>query len=331
VDGAVLDRMMTEVAEQEELARKRARLKEHAAEYEKQMDSLQTKIGRYRRECGALMEQAGVADEEAFRAKGKARVESVALTERLNAAAAKIEALVPNEAEREAVISDLSGNEDEDREITRLEEEAVRLSAEERALYAESAEKEERRKQLEEGGTYAELMHEFAAQKAEFLGEARKWAVERAAVHLLKKTKERYRSRRLPRVVERAEHYFQLLTDGEHEKIFLLEKEGFVVQRHDGKRFSPNQLSRGTAEQLYLALRLALAETYQSPSPYPLIMDDILVNFDHKRTENGIKAFREASRQHQILFFTCHRHMLGHFKKEEKVSLTGGESSVLAR
>ncbi|HEX6922321.1 MAG TPA: hypothetical protein VF149_00740, partial [Bacillales bacterium] len=96
---------------------------------------------------------------------------------------------------------------------------------------------------------------------------------------------------------------------------------GFIVERMDGIRFSPNQLSRGTAEQLYLAVRLALARIYQSPSPYPMIMDDILVNFDSHRSGKAAQTIREAATHHQILFFTCHAHLLEHFSKGEILSI----------
>src|SRR5699024_2541836 len=104
--------------------------------------------------------------------------------------------------------------------------------------------------------------------------------------------------------------YFTFMTDGQYPAIFAPDNEGFIVERVDGARFSPAQLSRGTAEQLYLALRLALAGIYQSSSPYPIIMDDILVNFDRVRVEKAVEAIREAACDHQVLLFTCHDHLL---------------------
>ena len=60
-----------------------------------------------------------------------------------------------------------------------------------------------------------------------------------------------------------------------------METEGGEVRR-------PEELSRGTAEQLYLALRFGLIEEFaRHAEPLPVVMDDILVNFDEARTERA--------------------------------------------
>ena len=57
-----------------------------------------------------------------------------------------------------------------------------------------------------------------------------------------------------------------------------------VTDRGEIKR--PEILSRGTAEQLYLAIRFAYITNYSAHSEsLPVIMDDVLVNFDPKRTD----------------------------------------------
>ena len=60
-------------------------------------------------------------------------------------------------------------------------------------------------------------------------------------------------------------------------------------------------LSRGTRDQLYLALRLALSED----SDCPLILDDALLTFDDERTGLALDFLRELSETRQILLFTC--------------------------
>ena len=67
-------------------------------------------------------------------------------------------------------------------------------------------------------------------------------------------------------------------------------------------------LSRGTSEQLYLALRFGLVEHFVETSgePLPIVMDDILVNFDDERATRAARSIEELSKTCQIIYFTCH-------------------------
>ncbi|MDO9537084.1 MAG: hypothetical protein Q7J68_02060 [Thermoplasmata archaeon] len=68
-----------------------------------------------------------------------------------------------------------------------------------------------------------------------------------------------------------------------------------------------NELSRGTAEQLYLSLRFGyIQEINKCAVPLPIIIDDIFVNFDPERFSSACNIIREISKTNQILYFTCH-------------------------
>jgi uncharacterized protein YhaN len=70
-------------------------------------------------------------------------------------------------------------------------------------------------------------------------------------------------------------------------------------------------MSDGTADQLYLALRLAALESHVVASePLPLILDDILVNFDDHRAKATLKVLGEFSKKTQVVYFTHHAHLL---------------------
>ena len=70
-------------------------------------------------------------------------------------------------------------------------------------------------------------------------------------------------------------------------------------------------MSSGTADQLYLALRVAAIEDYLDRSDaLPFIADDLFVNFDDRRAGAGFRALGELARKTQVLFFTHHAHLL---------------------
>ncbi len=60
------------------------------------------------------------------------------------------------------------------------------------------------------------------------------------------------------------------------------------VDTGEGEKLAVEVLSRGTREQLFLALRLALVDLYaRRGKVMPLVLDDVLVNFDTRRTRLG--------------------------------------------
>ena len=80
------------------------------------------------------------------------------------------------------------------------------------------------------------------------------------------------------------------------------------VETEGGDSRSTDELSRGTGEQLYLALRFGLIEEFAGHAePLPVVMDDILVNFDAERAARAASAIRELAERHQVIYFTCHQ------------------------
>lgn len=100
----------------------------------------------------------------------------------------------------------------------------------------------------------------------------------------------------------------------------------FLIEDREHTFFEPNEVSQATSEQIYVALRLALATTLYEKYQFPIIIDDSFVNFDQKRTKKVIELLREL-KGHQILFFTCHDHLLTHFQRDEVVFLSEQTSS----
>jgi DNA repair exonuclease SbcCD ATPase subunit len=90
-------------------------------------------------------------------------------------------------------------------------------------------------------------------------------------------------------------------------------------RQEDGNTFDVSWISRGAREQLFIALRLALASEFaRHGSVLPLILDDVLVNFDTKRAAAAIQVLRDvasAGTGRQIFLFTCHEHICRLFQQ----------------
>ncbi len=65
-------------------------------------------------------------------------------------------------------------------------------------------------------------------------------------------------------------------------------------------------LSTGTADQVLLAVRLAVADLMSQGKCPPVIMDDPFVHFDPARRQAGIEALKQISGAYQVIVFTCH-------------------------
>jgi uncharacterized protein YhaN len=96
---------------------------------------------------------------------------------------------------------------------------------------------------------------------------------------------------------------FSGLTTGYNDK-----DEPVLHCRHeDGHEVTPDKLSDGERDQLYLALRVAsLEHFFQKGSPIPLVVDDVLINFDDKRARAALEVLADLSKTTQVLLFTHH-------------------------
>ena len=101
--------------------------------------------------------------------------------------------------------------------------------------------------------------------------------------------------------------YMARLTGDRYQAVALTrELEGFVRSENDVLPHSDLYLSRGTADQLYLALRLAVCDLCLPDRP-PIFLDDALASFDDVRLTLALELLWELSGKQQILLFTCQK------------------------
>jgi uncharacterized protein YhaN len=134
---------------------------------------------------------------------------------------------------------------------------------------------------------------------------------------ILRNEIERYRSIHQGPVLERASQIFSALTLRSFSKLKTTfdEKDAQILvgMRNDaeGNEVMVEGMSEGTCDQLYLALRLASLERYlDSNEPMPLVIDDVLVNFDDDRTDACLRVFSEMSQKTQVIYCTHHQHIV---------------------
>lgn len=194
-------------------------------------------------------------------------------------------------------------------EIARLGGEVGEIQEQAEALRNQRAEVLERRKTLASSDEIARLRQEQEAVRAELDAAALDWARAALARQLLTDAKQTFERERQPEVLKEASAFFRLLTSERYAGLFspLGGNRELLAQLADGRFLTPDQLSRGTVEQLHLALRFGfLVDSARKGTCLPVIMDEILVNFDPGRAAAAARAIGRLAETHQILFFTCH-------------------------
>ena len=143
------------------------------------------------------------------------------------------------------------------------------------------------------------------------------WVSYRSALVLIDEAKKRYEKNRQPGVIRAAENLFTKITNGTYSRIIKpIDSEDILVEDAQHKRKGVQEMSRGTLEQLYLAMRFGLIDEYESRSePLPAVLDDVFVNFDDDRDERLIEVLNQFGQQRQVIVLTCHKRSLEAYRK----------------
>ncbi|ABM29903.1 AAA family ATPase [Nitratidesulfovibrio vulgaris] len=314
---ATLDALSRAAHEAHAQQERRDRLLNERAVLVEELESATTALTTTRAAIEALLAEGAARDTETFRHRAAAWETrndlQRQLAERHNALA-----VAAGDEPLEALRTALAAT-----DLATLEEDIATLRAEREHLRARESES------MDEAATLRASMNALATadtlaalrrQEASLLETIRQnglvWARHALARHFLVNAKRRFEQERQPQVIRDASAIFATITDGAWTGIAAsLEDNSLHVTPPHGEAIAPEALSRGTQEQLYLALRLAYIRSHAAHAePLPVVMDDILVNFDPARAARTARALATLARGdatgpgHQILFFTCHPH-----------------------
>lgn len=157
---------------------------------------------------------------------------------------------------------------------------------------------------LVEDGTLSNLEQERANLAAKIWYEVQEWLRYQLAIQWVNKALAGASSDRYPAIIRQAEQYFALLTDHRYPQIDLT-TDGIKVVRKDQEVFLVEKLSQGTAEQLYIALRLGFVTVISDQANFPVIIDDGFVNFDNIRRQRMLALLEKIAEKNQVIYFTA--------------------------
>jgi uncharacterized protein YhaN len=167
--------------------------------------------------------------------------------------------------------------------------------------------------QLDGSSDVATLTENLSRKRSQLGAEVDRYMPLVYARHLLNAAVSRFEKDNQPEMMATVSRLLGQMTGGKYIEFDRTSggKQNVLIRRFDGVERAPSQLSTGTREQLYLAIRLAYVLHYCNQNqPLPIIIDDVLVNFDEARTRQTLAALADISQSAQVLFFTCHPHMV---------------------
>ena len=270
-----------------------------------------------------LLSQAETDDPEEFRRRARQQLERQGFERTRQQQLSSLRATWRGERDLDAVRSAFTSTskEETDDELRRAESTLEELT-------------QRTTDQKEERGRLQERMHSLSSDKdasrqrgrrEELVEELRflaaEWSKLVVARSLLVRARNRYEEERQPDVVRRAQKFFHSLTGGRYSKLRVPVSEKEIAVLDESGLWKTDttqktQLSRGTREQLYLALRFGLIQSMgEEAERLPVVVDEVLVNFDLERARCAAAAFVELSRTNQVLVLTCHQWIVDLFKE----------------
>jgi uncharacterized protein YhaN len=169
---------------------------------------------------------------------------------------------------------------------------------------------------LEGRNDAAAAASDLESARANLMDESGRYVRLKLAEHVLKSAVESYRKKDSGEMLKRSSEIFSQLTLGSFEGLDLdwddkNNPELVGVRNGSTARVKTDQLSSGTCDQLYLALRVASLEIYfRNHPPVPFIADDVLIHFDDERAGAALQVLAGLAEQTQVLLFTHHGHLL---------------------
>jgi uncharacterized protein YhaN len=195
--------------------------------------------------------------------------------------------------------------------VQALAEQINQLRVRQNSLLTEQGREQNSFELMQGGEQAAQLSEQAQGLLAEIRQLSEDYVRHKVAAGLLRQHIERSRPENQGPLVERASAHFRRLTCGRytHLQVDFNDRDEPVLMGMRGETTGLNVLgmSAGTRDQLYLSLRLAALERYlETSEPLPFIVDDILIEFDDRRSLAALETLAELAQRTQVIVFTHH-------------------------
>ncbi len=153
-------------------------------------------------------------------------------------------------------------------------------------------------------GRREELENQLALEEDRIQALEKTYRALTVAQETLDQARAELQRRYAPKITRRAGDFLARMTDGRYHSLTM--GQDFSLRAAAGEEGILRDIqwrSDGTVDQLYLAMRLAVAEVLTPGAP--LILDDALARFDDRRLKAAMELLKDLAKDRQIVCFTC--------------------------
>ncbi len=313
-----LNHLHEELARQQHWIKRRRELKEQDVQLKRQQTVHHRNLERAEQQRRGLWAKCGVATPEQFYAMVDNKATLADLRKELAELEKQVRSIVGQHVDYDEVAREINGASATDLErrwdslTTRMTETEERVGK----LRTSLGELAQEMKHLGDDNRLSVAQLELGCVERKIETTARRWQMLGMASCLLEDVCGTFERERQPETLREASSFLSQLTDGKYARIWTpLGTNQLKIDDAKGKSLALEVLSRGTREAVFIALRLSLAAAYARRGVMlPLVLDDVLVNFDRDRAVHAartLKTFAELG--HQVMMFTCHEHIVDIF------------------
>jgi uncharacterized protein YhaN len=309
-----LDHLLAQRRRQLGDVERRAQLQAKARELKVEEGKHQQAIVGLKRRRSAMFQAAGCDDEQQYRMLAADQHQAALLANDRDAVSREIAAAIGRH-EPEETFAALLGVETIGLVDQMWEKAAAELDGRQARLKQLAHERGEFHREqtvLAKDRSLAERQMELSAVERQLADAREDWRRHAVVTRVLERIRADYEAHRQPETLAEASRYMAKLTAGPYKRIWTpLSHDVLLVETAEGQSLPVDVLSRGTREQLFLSVRLALVATFARRGVMlPMVLDDVLVNFDVERARRAAEVLTEfSSGGHQLLIFTCHEHI----------------------
>jgi DNA repair exonuclease SbcCD ATPase subunit len=310
------------LSENENLLKQRETLREQARQIRRQGNKAKTLLAQQSRRRRERLVEFGVESTQELVARSERYSEYLQLVHQRQRVQQEIDAAIGGYCGEEVIARQLApGRRDHLEKI--LEQTRRRIDAAKdrlRHTLQHQGQLAERLETLSRDRTSARKHLELGTLHEKLRNAKSQWQQRAVACRILEDIRQHYERDRQPETLQEASAFFRRLTRDGYRRVWTpMGENSLYVDDPQGNTFDVQWLSRGTREQLFVALRLALAASFaRRGALLPVVMDDVLVNFDMARAASAAAVLRQfAASGRQVLLFTCHRHVCRIFEMLE--------------
>lgn len=305
IEKITLNHIQSAVQQQDRLIEGIAQDEQFKKETQKQLHTIQEKERVIEQQIKKIFDATEVTEEESFYQKARQVKEKRQLEKTNNELNEQLLAIFPTDY-LQHIIDQTIDEFTIERKVDELKETINLLKNKQSDLQRHLGTLQFEIEQLESSDDYSMMTHEYELEREKLTMLAEQWSKIKVAKAILEKAKWTYQQKYITDVMAYTSQYFRILTLEKYTNVYPPTKSNsFQVEANNKMRYTVEELSKGTIDQLYVALRFAISKTMSEKFVVPFMIDDAFVHFDDERATLAVQLLEHIAQEQQVILYTC--------------------------